>query len=399
MASDKLKKIEFKRMLKRYESALEDLEYLREMASEINSEFSSALAAKKRQDLFESKNAKDLAKDEKDVEKENPNRDPLFKKLFRKIVVKCHPDRMAKDLSIKQQSEYGDLYELANQANDDDNMALLITVAIKLEIELSEEYFDHIEKITSASKDVEKEINNIQGSVAWSWYHTDEEKRDVLLDNYISHMEKILLGNKNIKKKVLGLGHPRTGTGYTHNIMNSWGLKVGHEEMKTDGIVAWQLVDANGPWPFIKGVKPNDAYKWETIIYNVRDPKDSIPSIVFSESQNEASVEFRSNTLKIDLKGNRVESAINSILEFDKLITARKPDFTYRIEDGAKDLFEFLKGRKLKVTWNDVEVDKKYNAREHDGLEALKDDLNRVRPSLKKKINTFCIKYGYKTLF
>ena len=137
MASDKLKKIEFKRMLKRYESALEDLEYLREMASEINSEFSSALAAKKRQDLFESKNAKDMAKDEKDVEKENPNRDPLFKKLFRKIVVKCHPDRMAKDLSIKQQSEYSDLYELANQANDDDNMALLITVAIKLEIELS----------------------------------------------------------------------------------------------------------------------------------------------------------------------------------------------------------------------------------------------------------------------
>jgi len=68
--SDKLKKIEFKRMLKRYESALEDLEYLQEMASEINSDFNSALAAKKRPDLFENKQVEDLA-EESEEEKEN----------------------------------------------------------------------------------------------------------------------------------------------------------------------------------------------------------------------------------------------------------------------------------------------------------------------------------------
>ena len=144
--SDKLKKIEFKRMLKRYESALEDLEYLQEMASEINSDFNSALAAKKRPDLFENKQVEDLA-EESEEEKESPNRDPLFKKLFRKIVVQCHPDRMDSDLSIKQQAERLEFYELANKANDEDNMALLITVAIKLEIELSEEYLQHVEKI------------------------------------------------------------------------------------------------------------------------------------------------------------------------------------------------------------------------------------------------------------
>ena len=175
MASSKLKKIEFKRMLKRYESALEDLEYLREMVSEINSEFSSALAAKKRQDLFESKDVEALAKKE-DIEKENPDRDPIFKKLFRKIVVKCHPDKMDKNLSIKQKAEYIDLYELANQANGENNMALLITVAIKLEIELDEEYFEHVESISEESKGVEKEIEGIQNSIAWCWYHTDVER-------------------------------------------------------------------------------------------------------------------------------------------------------------------------------------------------------------------------------
>ena len=398
MASSKLKRIEFKRMLKRYESALEDLEYLREMVSEINSEFSSALAAKKRQDLFESKDVEALAKKE-DIEKENPDRDPIFKKLFRKIVVKCHPDKMDKNLSIKQKAEYIDLYELANQANGENNMALLITVAIKLEIELDEEYFEHVESISEESKSVEKEIEGIQNSIAWCWYHTDVERRDMLLNNYISHMENILLGNNKIKKNILGIGHPRTGTGYTHNIMKSWGLDVGHERMEADGIIAWQLVDNNGPWPFIDTVKLNDAYKWGTIIYNIRDPKDSIPSIVLSESKNESSVEFRSKSLNINLAGNKVEAAIQSILEFDKLIIARKPDFIYRIEDQSEDLFNFLKSRGLNVQWNDTEIGKKYNARNHSGLESIRDDLNSVRPSLKKRINTFCINNGYNPLF
>ena len=141
--SSKLKKIEFKRMLKRYESSLEDLEYLREMASEINSEFNSALAAKRRHDIFESKEMEDISEaDEDDEPKMDGDRDPLFKKLFRKIVVKCHPDRMDKDLSIKQQAEFLEYYDVATNANDDNNMALLITVAIKLDIELSEEYLN-----------------------------------------------------------------------------------------------------------------------------------------------------------------------------------------------------------------------------------------------------------------
>ena len=149
--SDKLKKIEFKRMLKRYESALEDLEYLQEMASEINSDFNSALAAKQRPDLFENKDVEAMAEGSETEEDESSSRDPLFKKLFRKIVIQCHPDRMDPDLSIKQQAERLEFYELANKANEEDNMALLITVAIKLEIELSEEYLQHVEKIEEES--------------------------------------------------------------------------------------------------------------------------------------------------------------------------------------------------------------------------------------------------------
>lgn len=396
--SDKLKKIEFKRMLKRYESALEDLEYLKEMASEINSEFSSALAAKKRQDLFESKEVEEMAESEEE-EKDIKEIDPLFKKLFRKIVVKCHPDRMDPDLSIKQQAEYIDFYDQANKAKDDDNMALLITIAIKLEIELSEEYYEHINKISEESEKIQEEINNIQGSIAWQWFHSDEDQRDKLLDDYIKHMETVLLQQNKLKKLILGIGHPRTGTGYTHIIMNSWGLKVGHEKMQRDGIIAWQLTDKKGPWQFIDTVKDGDVYEWQHIIYNVRDPKDSIPSIIYTENANEASTDFRKKKFNINLDGNPVEAAIRSITRFDQLIRRRKPDLTFRVEDEAEKLYKYLEENQLKVKWSDKYVNTKYNSREHLGWDSLEEHIKGVNQEHKNLINAYCRKHGYKNLF
>ena len=399
--SEKLKKIEFKRMLKRYESALEDLEYLQEMASEINSDFNSALAAKKRRDIFEDNSLKDMAKEESEEEKESPNRDPLFKKLFRKIVVKCHPDRMDPNLSIKQQAEYIDLYDQANKANDEDNMALLITVAIKLEIDLDEAYYEHIHKIEEESVKVKEQIEGIQGSVAWQWYHADDEVKDKMLDQYIEHMETILLKKNKIKKNILGIGHPRTGTGYTHTIMNSWGLKVGHEKMANDGIVAWQLVNKTGPWPFIDTVKLGDIYNFKNIIYNVRDPRTSIPSIIHSENTNEYSVNFRNDLFNIDIDKfeNRVEAAIESLTQYDEAVSKMKPGFIFKIEKDSEALYNFLLSQGLKIEWDDSKVNKKYNARRHDGWKGLEQELDNVRPGYRAKINKYCEKYRYPLLF
>lgn len=394
--SDKLKKIEFKRMLKRYESALEDLEYLEEMSSEINSDFNSALAKKKRQDLFESKEVEEMAEDaEEDDSTESSSRDPLFKKLFRKIVVKCHPDRMDPDLSIKQQAEYLDLYDIANQANEEDNMALLIVVAIKLEIELSEDYIEHVQKIDEERQKVEQKIENIQGSVAWQWYHSEEEAKEKLIDNYISHLEKIIFGPKKQKINIMGIGHPRTGTGFTSHILQSWGLNVKHEQLGEDGIVAWQLAIKKGPWLYLpefeNELDPN------FIIYNVRDPKDSIPSIVFTEDTKNESIDFRIKQGGVLKSTNPIEQACNSILRWDKLISLKKPAFTYRVEDQEKELFDFLKSKDLDITY--IPSTGNVNTRDHKGIEELQQYIQSVRPSIKKKMNAFCEKYGYDPLF
>jgi len=89
--------------------------------------------------------------------------------------------------------------------------------------------------------------------------------------------------------------------------------------------------------------------------------------------------------------------AINSILQWDKLISAKNPDFIYRIEDQSNELFTFLKSKGYSIKYQ--ELNKQVNSREHKSLQDLENELRAVRPSVKRKLNAFCEKYGYDPLF
>jgi len=389
--------IDFKRMIRQYEFFIEDLNDLKEIQSNINSDFSSAIAGLKRPDLFDSKVTSDAAEHANQLKdsEEEPERDPSFKKLFRKMVVKCHPDRLPTDISDSSKLELKSHYENAIKANDDYNWALLISTAIKLEVELSEEYYDHVESLKEESSKIQKEIEVIQTSVAWTWYHAPDDQKEGILQSYVKYMEKSLMAEKKQKIKILGLGHPRTGTGFTSSILNSWGLEVGHEKLERDGVVAWQLAVENGPWLYMPDF-PN--VESEILIYNVRDPRTSIPSIAFTENTNSISLNYRLANGVME-SPNRVEHAIHSILQWDRLITLRNPDFTFRIEDQSQDLFAFLQGKGFEIQW--VESNQKVNAREHGRTidKDLQTEFEKVRPSLRAKINDYCVRYGYDILF
>jgi len=386
------KVIEFKRMLRQYEYSLEDLHDLKELSNEINVEFNSAIAALKRADLFDNKKI-EAAAEEADIEEIIPEeRDPNFKKLFRKIVVACHPDRFDDSITERDKIFRTDMYDRAIKANDAYSWAELITVAIKLEIDLPEEYYEYVENLKSDSDKVQEEINAIQNSVSWTWYHASEEQRQVILQQYVKHLEKMVHGSKLPPIRILGVGHPRTGTGFTAWLLKSWGLNVGHEKLESDGIVAWQFAVEDGPWPFIEGVEFRP--KWENLIYNVRDPKTSIASIAFTEN---ATLPYRIESGGALKSPNPVEQAIHSILRWDQLITRMKPDLTYRIEDEAPKLFEFLKSKGFEVNW--IEPQSGINARQHATISDLEKEMQSVRPSLRMKINSYCIKYGYDPLF
>lgn len=197
--------------------------------------------------------------------------------------------------------------------------------------------------------------------------------------------------------KILGVGHPRTGTGYSSKLINSFGLDVGHEELRKDGLVAWPLVIPfnkfqNGyPW-----VRPRINYgelNFETVIYNTRDPKNSIPSIVFTEGP---SLNDRRKIVDFSKTINEVEMAILSIVTFDEVIKERFPNhFYYRVENEQEKLYDFL-SKKYDLKNNYNLPSSEYNTRKH---RIGKIDYSIVRPEYGEMINEYCNKYGYEKLY
>ena len=273
-------KKQLKRLIRKYEYLLEDWEEVDDINKTANMEMSSELHKHMPPDIKPSDFESEWDKDE---EQESPERDAVLKKLFRKIVVKCHPDRMPSDLSEVRTLELIDLYERAVEAHSDQNWALMVIVAIKLEVDLPEEAEEKISEIEEEIAEIENKISSATNSAAWQWYHSEEEAREKLINNYLSILQKSKeVGPVEIKKAkskkgsklILGVGHPRTGTGYTAKLLQSWGLDVGHEVMGEHGTVDWSL--AAGEKSLWSGGSDFREWDWQHIIYCVRDPRESI---------------------------------------------------------------------------------------------------------------------------
>ena len=128
------------------------------------------------------------AKREREIE-EQDDRDPIFKKLFRSIVVKCHPDKLG-TLNTEDQKYYNNLYGDAIDANETINWALLIRTAIKLEIEIPEGVYSKIEEIQADLDKLKAKQEAILNSTSWNWYNIkDTNNQDELLKNHLNFLK------------------------------------------------------------------------------------------------------------------------------------------------------------------------------------------------------------------
>lgn len=191
---------------------------------------------------------------------------------------------------------------------------------------------------------------------------------------------------------ILGLGHPRTGTGYVGKLLESWGLEVGHEEHKRDGIVSWLLTKPIGPYMWQKGF--NSRPEYQHLIYNVRDPRTSLPSIVYTESTNLDSMRFRRRFLKLN-NNSVLENAIDSIIGFHEIIMNLNP-FLFRIEYDHESLYNYLnKDYNIKY----VEHTEKFNTRKHKTFEEMVEHLNEPSQQHIDRLNKFCEEVGYESIY
>jgi len=390
----------FKRLIRKYEFLLEDWEDVSEISKSANLEMMREINLRKPADITENDfTVEESEEDEKEKEEETPE-DRVLKKLFRKIVFKSHPDRLGDEVSELERVRLISLYDQAVSAHDDKNWALMVVTAIKLDVELPEEAEEMVDKIEDEARELEEKIANETTGIAWQFYHAAEEEKEKIIERYLDILsqskKKKTEELKNSKTKlILGVGHPRTGTGYTAKLLQSWGLDVGHELMRKHGTVDWSL--GSGEKSLWQDVDFRE-WEWQNIIYCVRDPRESIASIAYTENVDTTSVKFR-NDKGLVLTKNKIVDAIESIILWDSLIERLGPTFVYRIEDQSIDLFNYLKETGIEVEWNELVLNQRVNSREHSSLEDLLTESGYIGNLYKKRINKYCRKYGYDPLF
>lgn len=171
----------FKKILRDYNYLYESLNDVKEISSIAEGQFRQAMIDSGDKEALqalvpnESQQTKLNEIKEEEKEKEPTHNDTDFKKLFRKIVIKCHPDKI-REASEKEAEFLKTCYENATLANDSYDWGLLLRIASQLDVDLSDIDEKHIQNIKSKNENLKKEIEKYESSMAYQWYTKDDEK-------------------------------------------------------------------------------------------------------------------------------------------------------------------------------------------------------------------------------
>jgi hypothetical protein len=245
-------------------------------------------------------------------------------------------------------------------------------------------------------------------------------------------------------KKILVIGHPRTGTGYSSSFLNSIGLDVPHEKIGYNGTSNWKYTFSDSGF-FTEEYKKDD-FIWETTIITMRNPFKSVVSIALTETpfnnfefnnkndffdekimthikkeypelsnddfnkflmvnKNVAlSSYYRKRHIYIDINKDRLTRATQSFINWYKLIEdSIKYDYVFRIEKDQINFQNFLLSKNIiKKINSNINISNKINSRSHNHItkkDITKKDWKLLPKNLLYELNKMCVKYDYENIY
>ena len=155
----------------------------------------------------QAKNKKEKAKQKNLKEQEDctipPSEEPKpkeavpqeYKKLYRKIALMTHPDRLAVLPPDEREDKTSVLLE-ANKAIEDKEYWKLVECAMFLGIDIPDDIKYNVTMLQGKIKQYKNKVEEIKKSVAWEWFHMDDEKLKLtLVDRY----SRFLLTNFDVR--------------------------------------------------------------------------------------------------------------------------------------------------------------------------------------------------------
>jgi|GEM_PF-5064170 len=124
--------------------------------------------------------------------------DKHFKKIFRKIAIKCHPDKLDDSYSEREIKFLKKCYENINEANNSYDWGLLLKTALELDIEIDELSKEAFQNISENTDKIKNKISKYEESMAYTWYMmSDPNMKNAYLDSCSKIFMKMISGEDN----------------------------------------------------------------------------------------------------------------------------------------------------------------------------------------------------------
>jgi isopropylmalate/homocitrate/citramalate synthase len=112
----------------------------------------------------------DFIKQEKEKE-EQIERDKDLYKIYKKIVMKTHPDKVRDESLV-------DLFDQATQAMNENDWMTILNIALTLEIKTPEFTDELRQKLQANILEIKTKVKSLHNTTAWVWANTAEDNKE-----------------------------------------------------------------------------------------------------------------------------------------------------------------------------------------------------------------------------
>jgi hypothetical protein len=115
-----------------------------------------------------------------------------FSKLFKRIALKIHPDRLQSDISPAERQTSINMFRKANKSFDDRKYYVLLDIAAQLEISTPKNYSQLTRWMRKENIEIEKQIQREKSTYNFIFSELEsDEERDQLIRNFIRQVFQI----------------------------------------------------------------------------------------------------------------------------------------------------------------------------------------------------------------
>jgi hypothetical protein len=145
-------------------------------------------------EIKKSSNSPTIEPEKKDYDEQikkviRKKKDETFKKLFKSIALKAHPDRL-ENVSDFEKGQKERIFKKSLAAIEAEDLLTLLEMARRLNIEPPQLEKRHIDKVNKEINEIKKELKLIKSTYLWVWHNSEnEDEKERILNELLRKVD------------------------------------------------------------------------------------------------------------------------------------------------------------------------------------------------------------------